>query len=630
MSYAAIPAALRMIPRWLLYISGKIPYYLDGGRRSGTLDGAADSARLAGFKAASALLKRSLTTVGMPEGPGYVGLGFALGAGVGGVDLDNCIDEAGRVGDWAQAIVEALDSYTEKSPSGRGLHIIVRCDADLRPLGANGTGVEFYPGKRYFTMTGEVTRKRPVGKLTQAHYDLLTACHEPQGKVVRLKPLSDPLPRSPSMWEYQKIDAEKMLPFIPPNLPRAQWLTVGMALHHASGGTEDAYRMWHDWSAPAENYNAKDWPGQWESFARGFKGAPVTFASLVKLAREHGYDQRPAARPERVMPGNLPKEFSLSDLLEMDIPPTEWMVEGLIAPGLTLLAAPPKQGKSYLALQVCLAVAAGVPVLGRKTGACKVVYFDLEEWHGLLRERVKPIMAGHGIAGMVPLKIKLETGVDDGALADMQKEIDAGAKLLVVDLLARIRDEMSENARQNAYARDYRAIARLADFALKQTNVAIIVVHHANKSAHDNWIDKISGSAGIAGAAHTALYMARPDLRGMSDEDKEEAMRYRVLHAVGKLVKQQDITIEMMAHDAGWQLSALRPWEVSTTRKQKDILLALAELPLRAWTARQVATRLGLQVKACASLMNRMAKNGTIYSDGQGGDGYRLRRDPDL
>ncbi len=43
------------------------------------------------------------------------------------IDLDSCRDpETGHIEAWAMKIVELLDSYTEVSPSGRGLHVWVR------------------------------------------------------------------------------------------------------------------------------------------------------------------------------------------------------------------------------------------------------------------------------------------------------------------------------------------------------------------------------------------------------------------------------------------------------------------------------------------------------------------------
>ena len=71
-----------------------------------------------------------------------------------GIDLDTCRDtETGQVNEFATSIVRELDSYSEVSPSGRGIHIILR---GTLPHGWRRTpGIEVYDRGRYFTVTGE-------------------------------------------------------------------------------------------------------------------------------------------------------------------------------------------------------------------------------------------------------------------------------------------------------------------------------------------------------------------------------------------------------------------------------------------------------------------------------------------
>lgn len=69
-----------------------------------------------------------------------------------GVDLDDCLD-AGEVAPWAMKIVEALDSYTEVSPSGTGLKVWVEA-SKLGDRCRTGN-VEMYDSGRFFTFTGE-------------------------------------------------------------------------------------------------------------------------------------------------------------------------------------------------------------------------------------------------------------------------------------------------------------------------------------------------------------------------------------------------------------------------------------------------------------------------------------------
>ena len=44
-----------------------------------------------------------------------------------GIDLDVAVEEPrGKLQPWAQEIVDKFDSYTEYSPSGLGVHIIIK------------------------------------------------------------------------------------------------------------------------------------------------------------------------------------------------------------------------------------------------------------------------------------------------------------------------------------------------------------------------------------------------------------------------------------------------------------------------------------------------------------------------
>jgi primase-polymerase (primpol)-like protein len=70
------------------------------------------------------------------------------------VDLDKCLDpKTGEIEGWAQEVIEELDSYTEISPPGTGVHILVRGEL---PAGRNRRGrFEAYDRGRYFTVTGK-------------------------------------------------------------------------------------------------------------------------------------------------------------------------------------------------------------------------------------------------------------------------------------------------------------------------------------------------------------------------------------------------------------------------------------------------------------------------------------------
>ncbi len=70
-----------------------------------------------------------------------------------GIDLDNCRGKDGRINDESLKLIRQIDSYAEISPSGDGVHIIVK--AELGSSGRRTPGVEVYASGRYFTMTGK-------------------------------------------------------------------------------------------------------------------------------------------------------------------------------------------------------------------------------------------------------------------------------------------------------------------------------------------------------------------------------------------------------------------------------------------------------------------------------------------
>lgn len=85
----------------------------------------------------------------------YDGIGFMLTEGLVFIDLDGCRDpDTGVIEEWAQEIIDALDSYTELSPSGTGVHILAYGELPASK-GRKKAGVEMYSSGRYATMTGD-------------------------------------------------------------------------------------------------------------------------------------------------------------------------------------------------------------------------------------------------------------------------------------------------------------------------------------------------------------------------------------------------------------------------------------------------------------------------------------------
>ncbi|MBX3356685.1 MAG: hypothetical protein KF724_13400 [Phycisphaeraceae bacterium] len=149
-----IPAALRALPQWVCwkYIrrggkQTKCPVNPHGGGRADSTD----PATWASFDDACEAWTSSH----------HAGVGFVFSADdpFCGIDLDACIDESGVIVPAAREIIDALDSYTEISPSGRGLKVFI---AGRKPdgIGCRSKAItgfketEIYDRERFFTVTG--------------------------------------------------------------------------------------------------------------------------------------------------------------------------------------------------------------------------------------------------------------------------------------------------------------------------------------------------------------------------------------------------------------------------------------------------------------------------------------------
>lgn len=90
----------------------------------------------------------------------YCGFVFADN-GLVGIDIDTGFDEEGFMTPLAADILGKCTSYTEKSKSGRGFHVLLRGTLPFKGKN-NLAGVEIYKAARYFIMTGDVLLYRNI------------------------------------------------------------------------------------------------------------------------------------------------------------------------------------------------------------------------------------------------------------------------------------------------------------------------------------------------------------------------------------------------------------------------------------------------------------------------------------
>lgn len=231
---------------------------------------------------------------------------------------------------------------------------------------------------------------------------------------------------------------------------------------------------------------------------------------------------------------NKLKTISARELQDKEFPPVQWIVADLLPQGLALLASPPKYGKSWFVLDLCLSVAYGNSFLNHQTVKKGSFYLALEDNDRRLNERMNKVLQGE----RAPAGFDFATScndIDNGLINQLEDYLtehpDCG--LIVIDTLQKVRPV--KTAPVNAYEADYKDTGKLQEFAGTH-GICIVVVHHLRKMRDEtDPFNQISGTNGILGAADTAIVMTRQNrndetttlsVTGRDIESKQLALKF--------------------------------------------------------------------------------------------------------
>ena len=210
--------------------------------------------------------------------------------------------------------------------------------------------------------------------------------------------------------------------------------------------------------------------------------------------------------------------------MEKEFPPLVELIEGMLAPGLYILAGAPKIGKSWLVLQIAHHISTGTPLWNRKVIQCEVLYLSLEDTLPRIQRRLMTICDGE--TGRVVFATEAEM-LGDGFEKQLTSYLNSNSdtKVVIIDTLAKVRGVVSSS---NVYSSDYAAMNIFKHFADKY-KIALILVHHTRKQDADDTMQKISGTNGLMGCADGAMILEKPNrakleaILTMTSRDFEDA-----------------------------------------------------------------------------------------------------------
>ncbi len=309
---------------------------------------------------------------------------------------------------------------------------------------------------------------------------------------------------------------------------------------------------------------------------------------------------------------NPPRQTSwgAAELLTAQFPEAKMIVNGLVPVGLTFLAGRPKIGKSWLALQTAIAVAAGGRVLDRAVEHGNVLYLAMEDNARRLQERTRKL--GMPATAAIRFELAWPYLTHDGLDLLERAIAEHGYTLVVLDTLGRLLGA----ADQQDLADMTMIVGRLQEIALARDLAVLALDHHKKPTGvgGGNPIDDIIGSTAKSAVADAALGLFR-----------ENGQRDVTLKVVGRDVEWQDLVLSFDAARCMWQCMGTSE-EVAQQGNRGRIVAALRDSG-RPLTATDLEKEAGIGRTNIHPLLNELVNDGLVERlPKEGRDApYRLR-----
>lgn len=237
-----------------------------------------------------------------------------------------------------------------------------------------------------------------------------------------------------------------------------------------------------------------------------------------------------------------PAAITAGELLQAPLPELRALCAPWIYEGVTLLAAPPKSGKTTLSRQLAEAVAIGGDVFGSACEPGRIAFLSLEEGPRLFKRKLEAMKIHQDAVDHIDLFWQWRQGLEgcEDLCEHMRERPET--RLVVIDVFAKFR-QVPDKA-TNAYQADYDAMMGLSNVAKQFPGLAILVNHHLRKMRSLDPMDDISGTYGLTGAVDAFLILRRQGSGG-------------TLHAAGRLWDRDENDYELDRKEQRWIMKGI-------------------------------------------------------------------------
>lgn len=235
-----------------------------------------------------------------------------------------------------------------------------------------------------------------------------------------------------------------------------------------------------------------------------------------------------------------PKGITAAELLAADLPDIHPLCEPWFYEGVTIVAGPPKAGKTTFLRGLCEGVSTeDGAFLGNPCEHGRVCFLSLEEGPRLFRRKLQAMNIAPEVAAMWDVFFEWPQGLDG---CDQLHDHIAHARdtrLVVIDVFAAFRQAVDKVTTQ--YQADYDAMSGLTVVTKQNAGLAVAASMHTRKMRSLDPMEEISGTFGLAGAADAFLVLRRQGAGG-------------TLHAGGRLWDRDENDFELSRKDQRWHM----------------------------------------------------------------------------
>jgi RecA-family ATPase len=326
----------------------------------------------------------------------------------------------------------------------------------------------------------------------------------------------------------------------------------------------------------------------------------------ITAAVEAVQDFRAMTGPrEALKPG-----YTGAEMLRATFTEPQWIVKGLIPQGFSPLCGPPKVGKSWLALNLCISIATGGLFLGRyqvEQGAA--LYLDFELPDVKVKERLKKCLGGRrDLPGLDNLRLQPSGSwprIHQGGLEMLEDFVGEhpDLKLVVIDVWRKF-SRPRKAQEENSYSLTYEDVGPVKDFADRH-GLLVLVIHHLSKGwrKYESPFEAFLGSTALAGASDNLYALVREEEHGE-------------LWATGRDIEESKTALEFSKDDCTWYWLG-QAEKFRLTQDQRAIYEALEEAgkPL---SPKEIGAIVGKPVNNVSEMLFRMMKQGRVEKEGYG------------